>query len=148
MKKTRKRRESRATLKNPPQWFYNALTGGTSTSAGVTVSETTALTLSAVWACVRVISETIGSLPWFTYRRTPDGGRERAPDHDIYHLLHDAPNPDMTAMVWKETTLAHVLLWGNGYSEIIRDASYRIVALYPITPDRVTVRRMDDGRIV
>jgi HK97 family phage portal protein len=149
-KPTRKRRESRATLKNLPSnhQLYQALCGyGGSTASGVSVSETTALNLSAVWACVRVISETGGSLPWFTYKRTADGGRERFPDHEIYHLLHDAPNPDMSAMTWKETTLAHVLLWGNGFSEIVRDGRDRIAALFPITPDRVTVRQRTDHRL-
>jgi HK97 family phage portal protein len=147
--KTRKPRTDKRMLANPPQWLYSALCGGGSTSAGVSVSESSALTLSAVWACVRVISETIGSLPWMTYRRSEDGGRERATDHEIYALLHDAPNPDMTAMVWKETTVAHCLLWGNAYSEIVRDKSEHVAALFPITPDRVTVRRrLDDGRLV
>jgi phage portal protein BeeE len=77
-----------------------------STAAGVSVGPETALNLSAVWACVRVISETIGSLPWFVYRAR--GRRTRAgDDHEGYRLLHDAPNPDMTAMVWKETSVAH-----------------------------------------
>jgi HK97 family phage portal protein len=147
-KQTRKRRESRATLKNPPMWLYNALCGvNSSTAAGVSVNEQTALTLSAVWACVRVISETVGSLPWITYNRLPSGGRERARDHELYYLLHDAPNPDMTAMTWKETTIAHVLLTGNGYSEIVRDSRDRIAALYPITPERVTPKQRDNRQI-
>jgi HK97 family phage portal protein len=149
-KTTRKRRESRATLKNLPSnhQLYQALCGyGGSTASGVSVNETTALTLSAVWACVRVISETIGSLPWFVYNRLPDGGRERASDHELYYLLHDAPNPDMSAMVWKETTIAHVLLSGNAYSEIVRDNRDRIAALFPITPDRVTVRQRANHRM-
>jgi HK97 family phage portal protein len=146
-KPTRKRRETRATLKNPPRWLLDALGAGGQTAAGVAVSETTALNISVVWACVRVISETIGSLPWFTYRKTDDGGRNRAPEHEIYSLLHDAPNPEMTAMTWKETSLAHCLLWGNHYSEIVRDEREHVAALFPITPDRVTVRRRDNGDI-
>lgn len=136
-----------STIKAPQQWLYQALAGTTATASGVSIGPETALTLSAVWACVRVISETIGSLPWFVYRRLKDGGRERAPEHEAYPLLHDQPNPDMTAMLWKETSLAHVLLWGNSYSEIVRDDSDRIVALFPIHPSRVAPMRYPSGRL-
>lgn len=144
---TKKRRESRATFKNPPTWLYQALTGGTESSSGISVSEMTALNLSVVWACVRVISETIGSLPWITYKRTNDDGRERAKKHELYSLLHNAPNSEMPAMVWKETSLAHVLLWGNSYSLIGRNRSDAISELYPVTPDRVTPKRRESGQI-
>ncbi len=149
-RKTTRGREKRAgaTLKNPPQWLYQALGAGVPNTSGISVSEVTALNLSDVWACVRVISETGGILPWFVYRRVGENGRERAPDHEAYSLLHDAPNPDMGAMTWKETMLAHCLLWGNGYSEIVRDPAGRPASLYPITPDRVTVKRLGTGRLV
>ncbi len=151
MKKTlaKKSRRDRTggTLKAPPAWLYAALGGCGATSAGAQISETTALNLSVVWACVRVISETIGSLPWITYRRTADDGKERAKQHELYSLLHDSPNSEMPAMAWKETALGHVLLWGNAYSEIVRDKSGRIAALYPITPDRVAPKRRPNGEL-
>lgn len=144
----KKRRDrTGGSLKTPQSWVYQMLSGAATTSAGVNISETTALNLSVVWACVRVISETIGSLPWITYRRSDDDGRERAKDHELYPLLHDSPNPDMPAMTWKESMLSHVLLWGNAYSEIVTDRSGAIVALWPITPDRVTPKRRVNGEI-
>jgi HK97 family phage portal protein len=146
-RKPAKRDVSGGNFKTPPRWLHDALAGSSTTSTGISIGPETALNYSVVWACVRVISETIGSLPWFTYRRTPDGGRNRAPDHPAYRLLHDAPNPDMAAMSWKETSVAHALLWGNCFSEIIRDEGETIAALYPIHPCRVTMRRRPDGSI-
>lgn len=117
------------------------LFGGTPPAAGVSVTEHTALNLSAVWQAVTIIAGSIASLPLILYKRRQDGGKERFLDHPTYRLLHDEPNPDMSAMVWRETWLAHVLTWGNGYSEIERDQAGRPVALWPLTPDRVTPYR-------
>jgi HK97 family phage portal protein len=149
----RKPREKRdqgggATLTAAPQWLYQALCGGGPTASGIAVSEATALNLSVVWACVRAVSETIASLPWLTYQREADGGKQQLDNHEIAPLLRDAPNPEMSAFTWKETTVAHAMLWGNAYSEIVRSGkSDRIIALYPITPDRVTPRRLPTGQI-
>lgn len=122
---------------------------GTSTSkAGVSVGQHTALTYSAVWAAVRVISETIASLPLILYRRLPGGGKERFTDHPLYGLLHDAFNPDMTSMVSRETMQAHVLTWGNCYAEIVRDGLGRPVALWPISPDDIRPEIDKSGNVV
>ena len=77
--------------------------GGTGTKAGRTVSQQTALTYAAVFACIRVISETLASLPLFTYRRLEPRGKERASTHPLFPILHDQANPEMTAMVFRET---------------------------------------------
>ena len=114
-----------------------ALFGGPPTSSGVTVNETTALNLSAVWAAVNIISGTIASLPLILYKRLPNGGKERFTEHPVYKLLHDEPNPETTDFDFRRTLLAHILLWGNGYAEIQRDDAGRAVALWPVTPDRV-----------
>ena len=66
---------------------------------------------SAVYACVRVISESVASLPLHLYRYTSEGGKEKAIDHPLYHLLHDEPNPEMTAFSFLEVALSHLLLW-------------------------------------
>jgi HK97 family phage portal protein len=79
------------------------------------------------------------------YKRLPNGGKDRFEDHRLYPLLHDAPNPEMSTMVWRRTIQAHALTWGNGYSEIERDGGNRPVALWPITPDRVTPFRAGRG---
>ena len=122
------------------------LWAGQSVSSGISVSEETALNYSAVWAAVSLISDDIASLPLMLYRRLPTGGKDRYEDHALYRLLHDAPNPEMSSMVFRRTVTAHVLTWGNGYAEIQRDGAGRPVALWLITPDRVQPFR-EAGRL-
>jgi HK97 family phage portal protein len=112
--------------------------------AGVVVSEDTALTNAAVWACVRVIAETVAALPWHVYRKTA-GGREPMDGSAVHWLLNNQPNPEQTAFAFREALMAHVLTWGNGYAEIERDMAARPAALWIITPDRVTPKRDDAG---
>ena len=105
--------------------------------SGVFVDADSALSYSAVWAAVHLISSDCASLPLPLYERLPDGGRRRATEHRLYGILHDAPNSEMSAMVFREVLQAHVLLWGNAYCEIERDQLGRVSALWPLTPDRV-----------
>lgn len=116
--------------------------------AGVPVTEDTALTYGAVWACVRVIAEAVAALPWAVFRKRSDNGRDRLATHPVDWLLGSQPNEETLAFIWRETMLAHVLTWGNGYAEIERDAAGRPVALWIITPDRVEPSRTSSGRIV
>jgi HK97 family phage portal protein len=125
-----------------------SLFAGPNTAAGVPINSETALNLSAVWAAVTVISGTVASLPLILYKRLQNGGRERFLSHPLYKILHDAPNPEMTSMVFRELLQSHVLLWGNAYAEIQRDASDRPAALWPITPDRVTPERNQRDEVV
>lgn len=128
----------------PGGFFYGGASGG-STKCGIAVSESSALQLAVVWCCIKILSEDSASLPLHLYRRLSGGGRERATNHPLYSLLHDSPNPEMTAFTFRETLMAHVLAWGNGYAEIVRGSgmvgSGRISALWPITPHRVTPKR-------
>lgn len=117
-----------------------------STTSGKTVNETTAMQTTAVYACVRILAETIASLPLHTYRYTQIG-KEKAINHSIYHLLADEPNPEMTSFVFRETLMGHLLLWGNAYSQIIRDGRGNVIALYPLLPDKMTVDRNEKGQI-
>ncbi len=123
---------------------YSFFFGGT--ASGKTVNERTAMQTTAVYACVRILAETIASLPLNVYRST-DNGKEKAIDHQLYYLLHDEPNPEMTSFVFRETLMSHLLLWGNAYAQIIRDGRGRILALYPLLPDRMTVDRTTDGQL-
>jgi HK97 family phage portal protein len=116
------------------------------TPSGKTVNERTAMATSAVYACVRVLSETIASLPLHVYRRTAQG-REKATDHNLYYLLHDEPNPEMTSFVFRETLMGHLLLWGNAYAQIIQDGRGRVIGLYPLLPDRMEVGRTEQGEL-
>lgn len=116
--------------------------------AGVRVTEDTALTLSAVYACVRVISEDIAGLPWHVMEQRADGGSELRPEDPADWLLSVQANPEVPAFQFRETILAHALLWGNGFAEIERDGAGRPAWLWLLTPDRVCPERAADGRIV
>jgi HK97 family phage portal protein len=113
-------------------------------TSGVDVSEFTALNYSAVWAAVQCIAGDVGSLPLVLYKRVGDG-KEPLRDHPTYRLLHDQPNPDMTAVVFRETLQAHLLTWGNAYAEIEWRGDGRPNALWPIEPNRVTPERTAGG---
>jgi len=123
---------------------YSFFFGGT--ASGKTVNERTAMQTTAVYACVRILAETIASLPLNVYQFT-DNGKEKAIDHQLYYLLHDEPNPEMTSFVFRETLMSHLLLWGNAYAQIIRDGRGKVLALYPLLPDRMTVDRTTDGQL-
>ena len=115
-------------------------------SAGKSITVSTAMQVSTVYACVRVISETIASLPLHVYEST-DAGSVKAVEHPLYRLLHDEPNPEMTSFVLREVMLAHLLLWGNSYCQIIRSGRNRILGLYPLLPDRMVVDRDSSGTL-
>lgn len=117
-----------------------------STTSGKTVNERTALQTTSVYACVRILSETLASLPLHMYRHT-DSGKEKAVSNPLYRLLHDEPNPEMTSFVFRETLMSHLLLWGNAYAQIIRDGRGKVVALYPLLPDKMEVDRADNGEL-
>ena len=118
---------------------------GRSTS-GKAVNERTAMQTTAVYSCVRILSEAVASLPIHVYRYT-DTGKERVYDHPLYHLLHDEPNPEMTSFVFRETLMSHLLIWGNAYAQIIRDGNGRVLALYPLLPDKMEADRDENGRL-
>lgn len=116
-------------------------------STGKTVTEQSAMQMTAVYACVRILSEAIAGLPLHLYKYTDDGGKEKALDHPLYRLLHDEPNPEMTSFVFRETLMTHLLLWGNAYAQIIRNGKGEVIALYPLMPNRMRVDRDDKGQL-
>jgi len=136
---------SRASPKNSMWGSAYTFFFGT-TSSGKTVNERTAMQTTAVYACVRVLAEAIASLPLHTYRHT-ENGKEKAQDHNLYYLLHSEPNPEMTSFVFRETLMGHLLLWGNAYAQIIRDGRGKVIALYPLMPDKMTVERTEKGEL-
>ena len=119
---------------------------GNSTS-GKRVNERTAMQMTAVYSCVRILSEAVAGLPLHFYRYTEDGGKEKAVGHPLYFLLHDEPNPEMTSFVFRETLMTHLLLWGNAYAQIIRNGRGEVMALYPLMPDRMSVERDGNGQL-
>lgn len=109
------------------------------------VNDKTAQSVSAVYACVSAISETIASLPLHLYER--DDARTKAKEHRLYGVLHDIANPHQTALEFREWMMAAVLLKGNAYARIERGWDGQVTALHPIHPDRVSILRTATGLI-
>ena len=116
-------------------------------SSGKAVTERSAMQMTAVYSCVRILAEAVAGLPLHMYRYTSDGGKEKAIDHPLYRLLHDEPNPEMSSFVFRETLMTHLLLWGNAYAQIIRNGKGEVMALYPLMPNRMEVNRDSLGRL-
>ena len=118
-----------------------------SSSAGKRVNERSAMQMTAVYSCVRILAEAVAGLPLHLYRYKEDGGKEKGIDHPLYLLLHDEPNPEMSSFVFRETLMTHLLLWGNAYAQIIRNGKGEVIALYPLMPNRMVVDRDTKGRL-
>ncbi|MBV9485737.1 MAG: phage portal protein [Frankiaceae bacterium] len=107
----------------------------------INVDATSALGVPAYYAGVRVLAESVASLPLIVYRRGEKGAKDRAVDHPMYALLHDLPNAEMTSFTYRETAMGHLVGWGNHYAEKQINALGQTVALWPLRPDRMTVLR-------
>lgn len=123
---------------------YSFLMGAS--SSGRRVTERTAMQMTAVYSCVRILSETLASLPLHIYESFETNSR-KAIKHPLYKLLHDEPNPEMTSFIFRETLMTHLLLWGNAYAQIIRNGKGEVLALYPLMPDRMRVDRDEYGQL-
>jgi HK97 family phage portal protein len=124
-------------------WTYTGIS-----TTGQNVNQASSMTYSAVWAAVRAISEGVASLPLQVFRRGHDGSRSKANDHPLYRILHDQPNPEMSALTFRETLMGHALVWGNGYAEIVRDKnSGRVQQLWPLDPSQVEPVRDEKGEL-
>jgi len=119
---------------------------GNSTS-GKSVNERSAMQMTAVYACVRILSEAVAGLPLHLYRYTDKGNKEKAIDNPLYFLLHNEPNIEMTSFAFRETLMTHLLLWGNAYAQIIRNGKGEILGLYPLMPNRMTVDRDENKKL-
>lgn len=124
---------------------YTFYMGGS--SSGKAVTERSAMQMTAVYSCVRILSEAVAGLPLHFYQYTDDGGKEKAIDHPLYSLLHDEPNPEMTSFIFRETLMTHLLLWGNAYAQIIRNGKNEVIALYPLMPNKMDVSRDKSGQL-
>lgn len=124
---------------------YSFYMGGS--SAGKNVNERSAMQMTAVYSCVRILAEAVAGLPLHLYRYKEDGGKERAIDNNLYHLLHDEPNKEMSSFIFRETLMTHLLLWGNAYAQIIRNGKGEVVALYPLMPNKIQVDRDENGEL-
>lgn len=124
---------------------YTFYMGGT--TSGKAVTERSAMQMTAVYSCVRILAEAVAGLPLHLYKYNDDGGKEKAIDHPLYRLLHDEPNPEMSSFVFRETLMTHLLLWGNAYAQIIRNGKNEVVALYPLMPNKMSVDRDENGHL-
>jgi HK97 family phage portal protein len=138
-------RAEATTLRSPATWFLEALFGRES-SSGVRVSEATALNLSPYYCGVLMISGTVGSLPCNVYKR--DGKKRDVWDqHPAHWLLHNEPNPEMTAMSLRQSWVMHAIARGNAYGEIVWDRRGQPAAIWPLLPHMTRPLRDDTGQL-
>lgn len=116
-------------------------------SAGKPVNERTAMQMTAVYAAVRILAEGVASLPLQVYRRGENGDRSKAEDLNLFYLLHDKPNPEMTSFIFREALMCHLLLFGNAYAQVLRNGRGEVAALYPLLPNKMSVERDEKGQL-
>ena len=116
---------------------------------GAAVTPDSAMRVTAVYACVSLIAETLAALPLHVYRLSKDAAGKlteaKAEGHPLYALIHDAPAPGITSFEWREMLLSHTALRGDSYARIVTDASGKILELPPIHPDHITPQRGVNG---
>jgi HK97 family phage portal protein len=129
--------QAASTLSHPEPWFVQWAHGGQSADGPPVVNEVTMLNYLAVYSCVGLIAGSIAAMPLIVYRRNAKSGtRQRAFDTDVYRILHDEFNPRMTSAAARETSVGHLLTWGNNYAQIVWNKSGSAVReIGPIGPD-------------
>ena len=110
-------------------------------NSGVRVDELRAMQTSAVYACVKILSETVASLPLHLYKKGKDGKNEQAEQHPLFSCLYELPNEEMTSFEFRETMMTSLLLWGNAYARKIRDKAGHVRELWYLKPQNMTVER-------
>ena len=120
---------------------------GAPSHAGKNVTEQTAMQITAVWGCVRLIAETVGAMPWSIYEQDKSGNSQKVDSHPLADVLLGSPNSDMTSLEMKEANTANLALRGNGYSLIERNGAGNVASIYPVAAANVDPRRSDDGTI-
>jgi HK97 family phage portal protein len=114
-------------------------------AAGGSITPFSAMQISAVWAAILLLSDTLASLPLITYERN-GRAKTRAPKHNLYPVLHDQANEIMTAFEFRELMEASILSWGNAYAQIFYDNRGRVTALWPLLPGRMIDVKVENGR--
>ena len=140
-----KERRAEGDPNDPRHWpeLFGRLYGVLSDS-GITVNADNAMQASAVYACVRVLAETVASLPLQIFQRRKDGGKNLLYDHPLYSLLHDSPNRYQTSFEHREMYMGHLCLRGNAYDLIFRNGT-GIIELIPLNPGAMKVLVDDKG---
>lgn len=115
--------------------------------SGVNVDEKSAMQIATVYACVRLLAESVAQLPLHLYRMEGEDGKVKAREHPLYKILYREPNPEMTSFSFWEAEMTHLLLWGNAYAQIVRDGKNTVLGLYPLIPENVEIDRDDKGQL-
>lgn len=139
LSKIKENRASPSGLASPTQWLVDMF--NPNSASGQNVTEENAMNHTGVYSAVRVIAETIASLPLNVYADLPDGGKKKAKSNYLYPLLHNKPNDLMTSFTWRETMLSHLLLWGNHYSQLELGNDGKIKGIWPLMPGRMQVKK-------
>jgi HK97 family phage portal protein len=121
--------------------------GGGRTASGIRVTADTSMACSAYTACIRVISDSVSSLPLHLYERQPNGGKRKVPEHPLYRLLHMQPNPWQTAQEFRDWMTGLYLHYGASYAEIRAGVRGPVSELWPLHPSRMEVERLENGRL-
>lgn len=116
-------------------------------NSGEQVDEKSAMQIATVYACVRLLADSVAQLPLHLFRVVGEDGQEKANDHPLYNILYRQPNPEMTDFSFKEVLMTHLLLWGNAYVQIIRDGKNNVLGLYPLLPENVEIDRDAKGNL-
>ena len=114
-------------------------------NSGERVDEKSAMQIATVYACVRLIAESVAGLPLHLYKTDGEDGKSKAKEHPLYKILYRQPNPEMTSFSFWETMVTHILLWGNAYAQIVRDGKNGVLGLYPLLPENVEIDRENGG---
>lgn len=128
----------------PMEKFLRLLGGGTKTNAGEFVSTSSAMRYSTVMICLRVLSESVASLPCILYKKRKDGGKDRATEHPLYRVLHDQPNDWQTAFTYYAGTMVNLATRGNGYAFREQNSKGQTIGIVPLNPDPVTIEQASD----
>lgn len=137
-------------LSYPAEWLLDIFNGGR-TDSGLRVSEMTAIQVTTVFQCVNIICNGIAAHPLNVYSTQAKSGRTakiKAPDHPLFDILHHEPNVEMTSTTWRKTMQSHILLWGNGYSELQRNGKGQVIAIWPRNPARTRPVRITESMTI
>lgn len=113
--------------------------GGTHT--GKSVTDTSAMQVTAFFACTRLLAETMGAMPSAIFAKEKNGNAARAEDHPLHEVLVEQPNSDMNGVEYREASTSNIVARGNAYSIIERRSSGDVISLYPVPSARVQVKR-------
>ena len=129
--------------------FLKIFSENYNTATGLKITEKSAMMHSVVYACVKVLSESISSLPLVLYKEDEKGNRTKAKDHPLYYLLNTQPNNEVTTMQWRETMISNICLNGNSFTQIIKNRKNEIVQLWGLDTSRITAQRLEStGEVI